>query len=350
MRLAPSSRRVLARLTCLLAVAACTGCGAAATPSHSTSAAPSRRRPTTTASTTTSASTTTTTTTTTASGAVLPGSGRPPIVVGDKNYTEQFILGQLYVQALGAQGFNVTLNQNIGPPQVTMQALSTGSLSLYPEYVNVFDSVVAGLTPPFDSEAAALAAGRRWAVQHGLGLLAPTPFSDTSGLAVTDAYAQENGLRSIGDLRRVQTALTIGGPPQFQSSDPGLPTLDAMYGLAPSAYKAMAIGGQYGALNSDTVQAADISTTDGQLASGDYAVLADPRHLFGFGNVVPVVSAKVLAAEGPTFADTLDRVDRLLTLPVIRQLNLAVDIAGQNPTAVASQFLETHGLLSPLSP
>jgi osmoprotectant transport system substrate-binding protein len=349
MRVAPSSRRVLARLTCLLALAAATGCGSTATPPHptSTSTAAARRRQTTSSTTTTP---TTSSTTTAAPGAVLPGSGRPPIVVGDKNYTEQFILGQLYLQALGAEGFNVTLNQNIGPTQVTMQALSTGSLSLYPEYINVFDSVVAGLAPPFDSEASALAAGRRWATQHGLGLLAPTPFSDTSGLAVTDAYAQENALRTIGDLRRVQTALTIGGPPQFQTSDPGLPTLGSMYGLVPSGYRAMAIGSQYGALNSDTVQAADITTTDGQLASGDYAVLADPRHLFGFGNVVPVVSAKVLAAEGPAFAATLDRVDRLLTLPVIRQLNLAVDIAGQDPTAVATQFLETHGLLSPLSP
>src|ERR1700716_2029376 len=65
-----------------------------------------------------------------------PGAGRPTIYIGDKNYTEQFILGELYYEALLAQGFSVQLNKNIGPTEVTMQALQTGRLDLYPEYLN----------------------------------------------------------------------------------------------------------------------------------------------------------------------------------------------------------------------
>ena len=37
----------------------------------------------------------------------------------------------------------------------------------------------------------------------------------------------------------------------------------------------------------------------------------------------------------------------LLTMPVIRELNQAVDVAGQDPAAVAKQFLETHGVITP---
>ncbi len=93
------------------------------------------------------------------------------------------------------------------------------------------------------------------------------------------------------------------------------------------------------------MQAAEVNTTDGALASRRYRVLGDPHHLFGIGNVVPVVSQQALSAEGPAFARTIERVDALLSLPVIRRLNAAVDLGGQGPTAVAQRFLQHHGLV-----
>ena len=62
------------------------------------------------------------------------------MTIGDKNYTEQFVLGELYRLGLQAQGFTVQLNRNIGPTDVTLQALKARTLSLYPEYLNVFES------------------------------------------------------------------------------------------------------------------------------------------------------------------------------------------------------------------
>ncbi len=93
-----------------------------------------------------------------------------------------------------------------------------------------------------------------------------------------------------------------------------------------------------------------MQTTDGQLASGDYRLLSDPQHVFGWGNVVPVVSVRALNAEGPAFAETIDRVSAALTTHVIRELNQAVDISGQDPATVAHQFLVTHGLIPTPSP
>ena len=92
-----------------------------------------------------------------------------------------------------------------------------------------------------------------------------------------------------------------------------------------------------------------MQTTDGQLASGDYLLLADPANVFGWGNVVPVVTSSVIESEGPAFAATINRVSSLLTIGVMRELNQAVDVAGQNPATVAQQFLETHGLIPPSS-
>lgn len=351
-RIGPAARTATRRLVLLLTASACAACGQTTATTTMTSGPAPRTSATLTPSASASASATATASgqaTTTATASSLPGTGRPAITVGDKNYSEQFVLGQLYLQALVAQGFSVTLDENIGPTQVTIQGLQTGSLSMYPEYLTVFDQAIAGNEQAFRSQGDALAAGRRWAAAHGLTLLAPTPFSNTEGLAVSDAYSAANHLRTIGDLRRVAGALTIGGPSQFQSEAPGLSALDAAYGLVPAGFQTMAVGAQYAALNGDAVQAADVKTTDGQLATGDYAVLSDPHRVFGWGNVVPVVSTKVLLAEGPAFSATIARVDAALSTTVMRQLNEQVDIAQQDPTAVAKQFLQTHGLLTPLN-
>src|SRR3954454_12372602 len=70
----------------------------------------------------------------------LPGTGKPSVTIGDKNFTEQFVLGELYYEALRNQGFAVQLNQNIGPLEVTLRELQTGQLAMYPEYLNTWDS------------------------------------------------------------------------------------------------------------------------------------------------------------------------------------------------------------------
>ena len=120
--------------------------------------------------------------------------------------------------------------------------------------------------------------------------------------------------------------------------------------MIPAKFDPIAVGDQYSDLNDDTIQAAYVNTTDGELASGDYQLLDDPHKMFGWGNVVPVVSAAAVAKEGPAFTVTIERVDRELTLPIMRELNNAVDAAKQDPADVATQFLQTHGLLLPLMP
>jgi glycine betaine/choline ABC-type transport system substrate-binding protein len=102
-----------------IALALALGAGGCATADHTTSARQ------TTVTTTRSAPATQTTVTSSTSTSTLPGAGQPPVTIGDKNYTEQFVLGQLYLQALRAQGFTVTINQNIGPTDVSATASPT---------------------------------------------------------------------------------------------------------------------------------------------------------------------------------------------------------------------------------
>jgi osmoprotectant transport system substrate-binding protein len=282
---------------------------------------------------------------TTTSAEFLPGTGRPPVTIGDMNFTEQFILGQLYYQALSAQGFTVTLNDDIGSTEVTTQALEDGTLDMYPEYIGDFDTDVAGSTTVFRSARAAFTAGQRYALAHGMRLLKPTPFSDTDAVAVLTTYGAEHHLRGIAGLARLESDLTLGAPPQFADSESGLLGMQSVYDVTPANVQSVAIGLQYQALQDGSVQAADVFTSDGQLASGQYQLLRDPDHLFGFGNVVPVVTQGALLAEGPAFTATIDKVSAALTIQAIRQLNADVSIYNMTPASAANQFLLARGLV-----
>jgi osmoprotectant transport system substrate-binding protein len=322
---------VLAPVACALAAFVLAACGSGA-----------RKQPVATDGPITPPTTTAATTTTN-----LPGTDKPSITIGDKNFTEQFVLGELYAQALTAAGYSVSINRNIGPTDVTINALKSGRISMYPEYIGTWNSAVAGIKRKFKTAEAAYRAGRTWAAANGFQLMNPTPFDDKTAIAVTLAYAAQNRLKTIADLRRVATSMTFGSPPQLYQSDLGLPGVEQAYGFAPAALKSLDVGSQYYALTTNQVQAADVNTTDGQLVSGDYVLLSDPQNVFGWGQVVPVVSEKTLAQEGPAFSATVNAVSALLTTRNIRWMNAEVDIGGETPQAVAQQFLLTHGVIPP---
>ncbi len=328
-------------IACGLAALGLAACGAGSHPA--TAAEPGST--TATATTTTTATVTTTTTAT----VTLPGIGKPPVTIGDENLPEQFLLGELYYQALKAQGFSVTLDQNIGPTDVVQQALATGQLAMYPEYLNNWITDVAGYKSKFKTREDAYLAGQHYALAHGLALLDQTPFSDTTAIGVTVGYAVQNGLRTIADLIKMAPELTLGAPPQFQQSPDGLPAIERVYGVVPNGFKPLEIGAQYQALDQGVVQAADVNTTDPQLLTGNYTLLRDPRNVFGWGNVVPVASVRALDAEGPVFVAAVDRVSALLTLSAMRELNSAVVISGDDPATVAQEFLQAQGLI-PITP
>jgi osmoprotectant transport system substrate-binding protein len=109
-------------------------------------------------------------------------------------------------------------------------------------------------------------------------------------------------------------------------------------------FKPIALELSYKALESGQVDVQDVFTTDAQLLGGKFKVLADPKHVFGFQNVAPVVNQSVPTAEGPAFAETLNKVSALLTIPAIQQMNKAVSIDKQSAASVAKQFLAANGL------
>jgi osmoprotectant transport system substrate-binding protein len=312
-------------------------------------------RNTTTAATTTTATqpqvtevtTTPTTTATTATGtstvSQLPGYKKAVIQLGDMNTTEQFILGELYAIALKHQGYTVVISPNIGSTQTSIAALQQGSLMVYPEYLNVWDSDVAHDHHTFKDLEDAWQAGDNYAQHKGWELLDPTPFSNTVGVAVSSQYARVNDLYSLTQLNN-GPGITVGWPPEPDAL-PDLQKLESAYDFMPASKRAIDIGSQYSSLTNGSLQAAYVNTTDPQLTGTGYVLLHDPLRIFGFGNVVPVTTRKVINEEGPSFEQTLDQVDALLTQSAIRGLNYQVAIQHQSPQAVADQFLQGNGII-----
>jgi osmoprotectant transport system substrate-binding protein len=273
-----------------------------------------------------------------------PGKGKPAVTLGDKNFTEQFVLGQLYKQALEAKGFTVNLKNNIGSSEIIDKSLTSGQIDFYPEYTGVIVQELAKENKRPTSADETYTRAKAFEAKRGFDMLDKTPFFDADALAVKPPYAQKNGLTSTADLKKVKS-FTYGAPPENKTRFQGVVGMKQVYGLNNLVFKPLAIGLQYQALDSGKIDVAAVFTTDGQLQNtGKYVVLTDPKGIFGFQNVAPVVNKKVLAKEGPEFAATLNAVSSKLTNEAMRKMNAAVDLDKQKPADVASTFLKANGL------
>jgi osmoprotectant transport system substrate-binding protein len=291
-----------------------------------------------------SSSTSSSSSSTSTSAAGEPGAGKPAVTIGDKNFPEENILGELYAQALQAKGYKINLKPNVGSSEIIYKAFTSGQIQMYPEYTGVFLSAVAEQTKLPTSAEDAYKQAKAFAETKGATMLAYTPFFDSDALAVLPAYATEHKLASVADLKPLGKKLKLGGAPEFATRFQGLVGLKKEYGLDPT-FKPIAIELSYKALESGQVDVQDVFTTDGQLLGDKFKVLSDPKHVFGFQNVAPIVKKSVLSAEGPAFEETIDKVSKLLTIPAIQQMNKAVTIDKQSATSVAAQFLKANGLI-----
>ena len=283
---------------------------------------------------------------TTAASAAPDRGEATPVIVGAKNFTEQYVLGQLYKQALEARGLKVSYKENIGSTEIAAKALTSGQITLYPEYTGVMLSVTFGRkTTPKTALATYNLAKTLWG-QRGYALGRQTPFQDRDAIAVLRSTATRYGLKTIGDLRKVPD-LSLAAFPEFQTRHiagaSGPVGMAKAYGLRNIEFKPLAGISAYTLLDRREVEAVGIFTTDPQLISTKYVVLQDPRNVFGFQHVAPIVSKK-LVAENPNVIPTLNRVSRLLTLRAMIAMNKAVAIDKRRPAAVAAAFLKANGL------
>jgi osmoprotectant transport system substrate-binding protein len=264
-----------------------------------------------------------------------------PIIVGTKNFPEQFVLGQLYRQALIAEGFDVQYKENIGSTELIDTALTSGQVTLYPEYTGTMLSVTCKRKTGPKTAAATYRIAKGLYERRGQTLLRQTPFEDKDVLAVTRATANRYGLRTVADLRKVPN-LTITGFPEWDTRWRG--PLARLYGVRGFDFVPLAGISAYQLLDRRDVEAADVFTTDPQLLSNKYVQLREPKNMFGFQHVAPVLDRDLVRENGARLTSTLNKVSRLLTVRAMQAMLKAVVIAKRSPARVADAFLKANDL------
>jgi len=269
------------------------------------------------------------------------------VTIGTQEFPEARILGELWRQALAVNGYAVNLRKGVGPAEDLDEALRDGEVDGYVAYTGTVLSIVAGeevsgLDPDQTYDEA-----KAYYADNDMVISEMTPYQNKDAIAVTSAFATDNDLVEIGDLRELDE-FTLGARPEFESLYLGLEGLQQVYGLTNATFAPVALGAQYAALDNGDADAVDAFTTDPQLREGDYALLEDPDLLFGSQNVVMVVSEdKLDSIDEDAFMHVVDTVNAELTEDVIIDLNAEVT-DGRDDGEVARGFLRRVGLMTPL--
>jgi osmoprotectant transport system substrate-binding protein len=124
----------------------------------------------------------------------------PTITLGTKNFGEEYILGQLYGQALQAKGFKVDYKGSFGSSELADQAITSGKMDFYPEYTGVVALDLAKVKNAPKSANATYVAAKKYEDGRGLTMLNPTPFADTDTFTMLASNAQKYDLKTMSDL------------------------------------------------------------------------------------------------------------------------------------------------------
>jgi osmoprotectant transport system substrate-binding protein len=275
-------------------------------------------------------------------GNAFASSSAPTITVGTKNFTEAYVLGQLYKQALEAKGFKVAYKENIGSSELIDTALTSGKINFYPEYTGILALNIAHAKSP-KTAAATYGAAKAFEEKRGFTLLKQTPFYDADSFAVLKTTAAKYGLKTIADLKKVPN-LSYGGYPECDKRITCLLGMKKIYGLTKIKFVQLGTIPVTKLIDSGKVTGGDIFSTEPAFATGKYVALADTKHIFGFQNVAPVTSKALVSSLGSKFTNTVNAVSAKLTNAAMIAMNKAVDVDKKKPAAVAAAFLKANGL------
>lgn len=277
--------------------------------------------------------------------AVLPltSQAQQAVRVGSKNFTEQFVLAEIYAQALEASGIKTEKKLNLGGTLIAQKALEEKQIDFYPEYTGTMLLAVLKAEPMTDPKAVYDKVKEAYA-KMGFVLLNQSNLNNGYSIVVRPETAQKYKLETLSDLAKVAKELKIGAGPEFRDRKDGLPGLKDKYGMVFGEDLQMAIGLRYQALKGDQVQVVNGYSTDGMISALKLKRLRDDKSLWPPYFVVPVIRREALEAN-PKIGEVLNRVSALLDETTMAQMNLQVDGEKLEPKDVARDFLKAKGLV-----
>jgi len=269
------------------------------------------------------------------------------VTIGSKNFTEQKLLGEIYAQALGAAGYDVSTELNLGDEKTALKAVEGGDISAYPEYTGTallsFFGFTADKLP--NDETTAYDEAKAGFAKKSLTALEPTPFVSSNEVAVTKETADKLGLKKISDLEGKSQDLTLYGSPECRQRLDCKLGLEQVYGLKFKKFVPIDLALRHEVLKKGQADVSIVFTTDPQNKREGFVLLEDDKGMFPPYNSTLVVRNDVLQKAGPDFKKVVELVNKDLTDDVMQELNARVDIDKSTPEDVAGQYLKETGLV-----
>ncbi|PDP85258.1 glycine/betaine ABC transporter substrate-binding protein [Glycomyces fuscus] len=261
------------------------------------------------------------------------------VVIGSADFPESTLLAEIYGRAMEAEGVEVDYQLSIGSREVYYSQIESGNLSVFPEYNGAILAHLDEDAPTGSSEETNQRVTE--ALPEGLEILDSSSAENKDSVTVTSEVAEEHDLASLEDLAGAAGELTLGGPPEFETRQQGVVGLADVYGVEFGEFRSLEVALLTQALLDGDIQAANLFTTDPQIAANDFVVLEDPENLFGAQNITPLVNGEQV---DETARAALNAVSAALTTDTLTQLNERVVIGNENAADVAQEWLEQEGL------
>jgi glycine betaine/choline ABC-type transport system substrate-binding protein len=275
-----------------------------------------------------------------------PANADKSVTIGSKNFPEQYILGNIYAQALTAAGYKADTELDLGDENVAFKALQQGEIDAYPEYTGTSLSThlkvkVTEIPKEPDVAFQQLVEGQK---KNKVTPLPHTEFENTYRIGMLKETAERLGNpTTISDLSDKASELSIMGYPECRQRPDCLLGLQDTYGL--KFKKFVAAQDQYAILDSKKADVAMVFTTDANLTTDKYVVLEDDKKLFPPYQVTLLFRDDTLQELGPDAQKTVEQVQRGLNNEVMGELNSRVALDKQKPEKVAADYLREAGFV-----
>ena len=272
--------------------------------------------------------------------------GGPKIRIGSKDFTEQYVLGNLYEILLDESGFDADYKPAGGSSE-NHQAIVNGDIDIYPEYTGT--ALLTHLGLAFDSSMSAdvvySTVKDAYAQDLSLAVLDPTDFNNTYVLVMTKPKSEELGIKNASDLSTKGGDLVFGTTQEFTERDDGLPGLKETYGgFNFKEVVALDPGLLYSGIEESEIDVTTGFGTDGQISAYDLVVLEDDKKFWPPYPAAPIVRQAVID-EHPEIADLLNQLSATIDADTMQKLNWEVAGNGKEADEVARTFLEEQGLI-----
>ncbi|MCA5012020.1 MULTISPECIES: ABC transporter permease/substrate-binding protein [unclassified Enterococcus] len=268
------------------------------------------------------------------------------ITIAGKLGAEPDIIINMYKELIeNNSDIHVNLKTNFGKTSFLFNALKSGEIDVYPEFTGtVLETFLKdNKNTSNDPREVYEYARDQIKQQENMDYLEPMRYQNTYAVAVKRSFAEENGLKTIDDLKKVEGQLKAGFTLEFIDRDDGYRGLQKLYGLNIEV-KSMEPSLRYQAINNGDVNVVDAYSTDSELKQYDLVILKDNKQLFPPYQGAPLLKAETLK-KYPELKDLLEPLVGKITEEEMSDMNYQVNVEQKDPATVAHDYLVKHKLL-----